>query len=128
MIEVVKIEDASAPEPRVEVRSALGQFSARWSGATPPVGASRAVELGLGERLTWGVDIVPVEPRAHAIGPGEGDGVVLWASVEQLDDGGYVGLRLGPSIVMTNAEGDPAPVGATVRVEVPVVTLFDSDI
>jgi hypothetical protein len=79
-------------------------------------------------RLTLGVDIVPVEARAHAIGPGHRDGVVLRASVEQLDEGGYVALRLGPSLVMLNADGDPPPLGTTIRVEAAVVTLFDTNV
>src|SRR5688572_25979323 len=119
MVEIVRIEDPSAAEPRVEVRSALGQFSARWSGPVPVVGASRAVELSVAHTFTWNVDIVAVEARPHAIGPGRDGGVVMWASVEDCDEDGAVGLRLGPSVVMVEAFGEPPAVGATVRLEAP---------
>ncbi len=128
MVEIIAIEDPSAAEPRVEVRSALGQFAARWSGPPPVVGDRRAVELSLGATFTWGVDIAPVEARPHAIEPRPDGGAVLWASVEELDEDGGVGLRLGPSLIMAEAFGEPPEIGATVRLEASTVTLTDVDI
>lgn len=121
LVEIIHAEDS-----HVEVRSELGQFHAQWRGAVPPVGAKRDVELGFDERFVWGGDAVPVEGQPHAIAGGEKD-IVMVASVEQLGDGGFVGLRLGPSIVMVQADGDPPPVGTTVRFEASLgVTLFDT--
>ncbi len=127
-VEIVTVEPPAAPDARVEVRSALGRFHARWHGAPPPIGAQRDVELAFDACFTWGVDAVPVDARPPAIGPGPGGGVVLWANVEALDEDGAVGLRLGPSIVMLTAYGEPPALGATVRIEAPEVTLFDTDV
>jgi hypothetical protein len=124
-VEIIDIKE-SAAGARLEVRSEHGQFPARWDGEPPSVGTEYNVELGFDERFTWGVDVVPVDAHPHAIGPGARDGVVLWATVEQLDDGGFVGLRLGTSVIMTEADGAPPPVGTTVRLEAPAVTLFDT--
>src|SRR5688572_23449815 len=111
LVEIIHVEDSL-----VEVRSELGQFHARWSGAVPPVGAKRDVELSFGERFVWGGDALPVEARPHAINGGAQD-LVMVARIEQLGDDGYVGLRLGPSIVMVEADGEPPPVGTTVQFE-----------
>jgi hypothetical protein len=128
MVEIVAVEDPSAAEPRVEVRSALGQFAGRWSGPEPRVGDKRSVELSFDHTFTWNVDIVAVEPQPHAIGPGRDGGVVVCAGVEELDESGALGLRLGPSVIMAEAFGEPPPVGATVRLDAPAVTLSDADI
>lgn len=127
-IEIVGVEPRADGDAIVEVSSAVGRFVARWHGAAPAVADARHVELALDHRFTWGVDAVAVAARAHAIAPGADGGVVLWATVEQLDDDGFVGLRLGPSLVMTEADGDPPPLGATVRLAAPSVTLFDTDL
>jgi hypothetical protein len=124
----MRVEIVAIHETLVEVRSELGAFVARWHGAPPPVGSVRSVELDVDDSLTWGVDAVPVEPRPHAIARGPDDGVVLWAMIERLGEDGYVGLRLGPSIVMLDAVGVPPPLGATVRIEARAVTLFDTNI
>jgi hypothetical protein len=127
-VEIIHVEEASPGEPWVEVTSDLGRFRARWSGARPPVGAQLEVELGVDHRFTWGVDARPAEPRGPAIEQGEGSAVALWGDVEQLDDGGFVGLRFGPSVVMVEADGDPPPLGATVRLDAPEVGLFDTNV
>lgn len=46
----------------------------------------------------------------------------------QLDEGGFVAVRLGPGLVMLEAHGDAPPVGAMVRLEAPAVTLYDTGI
>ncbi|MCA9674211.1 MAG: hypothetical protein KC464_04135 [Myxococcales bacterium] len=128
MIEIVAIEDPSSPEPRVEVRSELGQFTAFWSGPAPVVGATRAIEFSFGHTFRWNQDIVEVEARPHAIEPRPDGGAVLWATVLAWHEEGGLDLRLGPSFVMLEAFGYPAPVGATVRLDAPRVTLFDCNI
>ncbi|HVV87359.1 MAG TPA: hypothetical protein VHE35_30165 [Kofleriaceae bacterium] len=125
-VEIVHIEQPPGGEAAVEVRSDLGRFPARWHGPPPAVGARVDVELSLDHRFTWGVDAVAVDEQPHAITPAAGDGVVFLASVDQLDDGGFVGLRLGRSVLMAEADGEPPPVGSTVRLEAPAVTLFDT--
>lgn len=128
LVEIVHSETPPGGDAAVEASSDLGRFTARWHGAPPAVGERRDVELSLDHRFTWGVDAVAVDEQPHAIGPGADDGVVLWAQVEQLDEGGFVGLRLGTSVVMAEADGEPPPLGATVRLEAPAVTLFDTNL
>jgi hypothetical protein len=115
-------------ELRVDVTSELGSFSARWDGAAPAIGARLAVELGFPDRFTWGVDIVRVDTREHAIEPGLDGGVVLWATLERFDEDGAADLRCGGSVLALEVFGDPPAVGATVRIEARTLTLYDSNI
>lgn len=127
-VEILTVEQPTGGDAAVEVASELGRFPARWHGAAPAIGARLDVELSLDHRFTWGVDAIEVADQPHAIGPAPVSGVVLWASIDQLDDGGFVGLRVGESVVMAEADGDPPPLGSTVRLDAPVVTLFDTGI
>ncbi|MBA3461952.1 MAG: hypothetical protein H0T46_18470 [Deltaproteobacteria bacterium] len=124
MVEIVGV-DATG----VEVTSPVGPFRAGWHGAPPPIGARRDVEFSFhAHQFTWGVDAVAIDEQPHAIEPGANDDYVLWARIEQLEDGGGLVLRFGPSIVLTGADGDPPPVGSMVRLEVPSITLYDTNI
>ena len=129
MVEIVHVEEGIGADAIVEVTSPVGRFHASWHGPPPPIGARRGVEFSFNaHQFTWGVDAVAVDERPHAIEPGARDGYVLWARVEQLNDGKPLVLRFGPSIVLTGADGDPPPAGSTVRLEVPAITLFDENI
>ena len=127
-VEIIRVEPTADGTVEVDVRADVGDFRATWSGAPPPVGAARDVELTIDHRFTWGEDAVPVQAQAHAIAPGEDGGVVILATIEQLDDGGFVGLRIGRSAVMSAADGEPPPVGTTVRLVAPPLTLYDTNI
>lgn len=56
------------------------------------------------------------------------DGATLVATLESVDDDGAATLRLGPSLVLVETEGTPAPVGATVRVRLADLVLADTNI
>lgn len=123
-VEILGIENAS----RVRVRSALGEFSAAWHGALPPIGAHRDAELDFANHFTWGVEAVPLEPQSAAMADGADGGVVIVATVEHLEEDGSLVLRLGPSIAMLTVFGDPPPLGTTIRLVAPAVTLYDTNI
>ncbi len=123
MIHVQEID----PTGRVRFASELGAAEAAWMGEPPAAGRDYAVELVVGDRLIWGDSIVAAEPAAHAIATGD-DGTTLVATLESVDEDGAATLRLGPSLVLVETEGEPAPVGTTVRVRLADLVLADTSI
>lgn len=128
-VQIISVENVAGDTVRVEVESEFGRFPAVWSGAAPDLGATLAVELTLGESFTWGEDIVAVDNRPHALRVEEDGPLVLVATLEQWDEDGFAALRLGSSVVLTEADGTAPPVGTCVQVETwNGVTLSDTGI
>lgn len=115
------------PAGRVRFTSALGAAEAAWMGDPPAAGRDYAVELAVGDRLIWGDSIVAIEPAARSIASGD-EGPTLVATLESVDEDGAATLRLGPSLVLVETEGEPPPVGAIVRVRLADLVLADTNI
>jgi hypothetical protein len=124
-VEILSVEHTQDGRTRVEVRNEHGRIRADWSGKpAPAAGERRDVEWGVSESLVWGQSIRPVS-AAPGMEPLD-DGVALHATLEGCDEDGFAALRLGESLVMVEAFGDPPPPGTPVRAELARVTLHDT--
>jgi hypothetical protein len=125
-IEILDVDRSSEP-PRVRFASALGEAWAHWAGDPPPAGQTFHVELSVQDPLTWGESILPAAETAHRLEP-DGSGIAIHATLESCEDDGSTVLRLGNSVLMVDAYGDPPPPGTAVRAYVPALTLYDTGI
>ena len=126
-VEIQNLELSSSEKHLVQFSSVLGNAYAYWQGTPPQLGETYHVEFSVGTPLTWGVDILPTTESTYQIKQ-EGDGVVIIAKLETYEEEGLAFLRLGGSLLMTETNGNPAPIETFVEAHIRELILSDTGI
>jgi hypothetical protein len=111
-------------EMRVHFRCEWGEGEARWAGQTPTLDSDHDVELAIPKALTWGATIRPAVETQPAISCSR-EGNRLVALLAKAESDGTVVLRLGPAIIVGEADGTPsAAPGSWVLVRTANIVLY----
>ncbi|HLO02614.1 MAG TPA: hypothetical protein VK191_05865 [Symbiobacteriaceae bacterium] len=110
-------------EMRVRFTCEWGAGEARWVGPTPKPESKHDVEIDVAKELKWGTAIrLTLESQPLIATTIDGNRIIAQLEAVELD--GTAAIRLGSSLILVDAVGEPLAPGSWVQVRTPDLVLY----